>query len=279
MDYRNTGLTARVGTGPSEKAADAGLAHAPLAGMALAFSSGYVDTVGFVVLFGLFATHLTGNLVILGAQLVDGQGGMQTKLLAVPVFLLVVVVVTALADRAHSSARSLAACFAAETLLLALFMLAGVSWGPFADPDQWAAMVTGLLAVSAMAVRNALCRIHLPMCPPITVMTGNVTQMVMDLTRWAMNPAHNSAVRAQSRASMRRHVPGLMAFLAGVMCGAWAYAALGFLALVCPVLVSAALTRQARMQADQLAQRQAEQALKLRWQPTQPLIDAEQWRR
>jgi uncharacterized membrane protein YoaK (UPF0700 family) len=138
-------------------------------------------------------------------------------------------------------------------------------------------MLTGLLAVSAMAVRNALCRIHLPMIPPSTVMTGNVTQMVMDLTRCAMHPAHNSGLRAQAHASMRRHVPGLMAFLAGVLCGAWAYAAVGFLALSGPVMVSAAFTRQARVQANQLARRQAEQALKLRWQPTQPLVDAETW--
>jgi hypothetical protein len=34
-----------------------------LTGSALGFTAGYVDTVGFVALFGLFTAHVTGNFI------------------------------------------------------------------------------------------------------------------------------------------------------------------------------------------------------------------------
>src|SRR5271154_103967 len=59
--------------------------------MLLSVNGGYVDTAGFLALHGLFTTHVTGNFVTLGAALVLGTSGAAAKLLALPVFCLVVV--------------------------------------------------------------------------------------------------------------------------------------------------------------------------------------------
>ena len=53
----------------------------------------YGDTVGFLGLQGLFTALVTGNFVTLGASLALGTSGAIAKLLALPVFCLVVIVV------------------------------------------------------------------------------------------------------------------------------------------------------------------------------------------
>ena len=58
----------------------------------LSVNGGYVDTAGFLALQGLFTSHVTGNFVTLGAALVLGTSGVVTKLLALPMFCVVVFV-------------------------------------------------------------------------------------------------------------------------------------------------------------------------------------------
>ena len=58
----------------------------------LSFNGGYVDAVGFLALQGLFTAHVTGNFVTIGAALVLGTSGVVAKLLALPVFCVVIVV-------------------------------------------------------------------------------------------------------------------------------------------------------------------------------------------
>src|SRR6266446_863181 len=58
----------------------------------LSLNAGYVDTAGFLALQGLFTAHVTGNFVTLGAALVLGSAGAVAKLLALPVFCIVVIV-------------------------------------------------------------------------------------------------------------------------------------------------------------------------------------------
>ena len=48
----------------------------------LAAIAGYVDTLSFVALFGLFTAHVTGNFVTLAAALLYGTHGAIGKVLA-----------------------------------------------------------------------------------------------------------------------------------------------------------------------------------------------------
>src|SRR5258707_14496535 len=147
----------------------------------LSFVAGFVDTAGFLGLQGLFTAHVTGNFVTLGATLVLGTHGAIAKLLALPEFMLVVALVrlagAALMARQWPAVRLL---LIAKVVLLVAFFVLAVTLGPFADSDAPAALVTGFAGVAAMAVQNAVQRIHLGSLPPGTLMTGNTTQAVLD---------------------------------------------------------------------------------------------------
>src|ERR1700745_96164 len=58
----------------------------------LAFTAGFVDTCGFILLLGLFTAHVTGNFVLIGATLAAPRPGILAKLLAFPTFILVVAI-------------------------------------------------------------------------------------------------------------------------------------------------------------------------------------------
>jgi uncharacterized membrane protein YoaK (UPF0700 family) len=147
----------------------------------LSFNAGYVDTAGFLALHGLFTAHVTGNFVTLGASLVTGTTGAMAKLLALPVFCLVVALVRllryALIRRKRPVLRTM--------LMLMLLLIAGAAlalyFGPFPNGDSVSAILTGLTFVAAMAIQNAVQRVHLSHAPPTTLMTGTTTQVMLDL--------------------------------------------------------------------------------------------------
>jgi uncharacterized membrane protein YoaK (UPF0700 family) len=65
----------------------------------LSVAAGCTEGIGFLVgLNVLFTAHITGNLVILAAQIAGGVAGQISKILSVPVFILMVSLAVLLAD-------------------------------------------------------------------------------------------------------------------------------------------------------------------------------------
>jgi uncharacterized membrane protein YoaK (UPF0700 family) len=52
----------------------------------LSFNGGYVDTIGYLSLQGLFTSHVTGNFVTIGAALVFGTSGIVASCWRCPCF-------------------------------------------------------------------------------------------------------------------------------------------------------------------------------------------------
>src|SRR5690349_9882431 len=134
-------------------------AAAILEGALLAFVAGFVDTCGFIALFGLFTAHVTGNFVLIGAAIADYHGGLIAKLLALPLFVIVVAicrtVTVMMDDRRMNAAIPLVGC---QILFLAGFLACGIASAPLHDGDAPLAVLTGMLAVTAMAIQNAASR-------------------------------------------------------------------------------------------------------------------------
>lgn len=205
----------------------------------LSYNGGFVDTAGFLGLQGLFTAHVTGNFVTLGAALVNGSHGIIGKILALPEF----VVVVALARLAGMALRArqlpvLRTLLAAKVVLLICFFALAVSCGPFPDANTAAALLTGFAGIAAMAVQNAVQRVHLPAQPPTTLMTGTTTQATIDAVDLITGVV--GAQRDAIRARFYRLSLAILYFGSGCATAALLYAWVGFWCLAVPVLVGLA---------------------------------------
>jgi uncharacterized membrane protein YoaK (UPF0700 family) len=205
------------------------------ANTALAFVAGFVDVVGFAALFGLFTSHVTGNFIVLGSEIVHtSSAGVLAKLLALPVFAAVVALVRLIVlyheHRAWPAARTL---LIVEIVVLAAFMGAGVAVVPVTNPDALGPVLAGMMGVAAMAVQNAASRLVFTNHVPTTVMTGNTTQAVIDLIDMHRSGAPDLSASARQR--LKLMLPGIAGFAMGAVAGAYGYIFLSFWCLLIPI--------------------------------------------
>lgn len=205
----------------------------------LCFNAGFVDTAGFVTLHGLFTAHVTGNIVTFAAALADGRMPSISKIIAVPVFCFVVIAARllshALVERGFDDFRIL---MAAKLILLAHAALVAIQMGVPLVADSANAVMMGMTLVSAMALQNALHRTHLTDAPPSTVMTGTITQLLLDITHvWKPRAG---ADPAPVRERLRRFGVFLASFCAGCAAAALLYLVAGVWCFLVPPLVAVA---------------------------------------
>ena len=204
----------------------------------LGFNVGYVDTAGFLALHGLFTAHVTGNFVTLGAALIHGSAGAISKLAALPVFCAMVVLArwasNGLVARGKSPVHTL---IGVKVILLALAAWLMVAYGPFEDADVPAAFTAGMLMVGAMALQNAIHRMHLGQMPPSTLMTGNTTQVMIELADLLRGVEGDALAGVKAR--LKKMLPAIFVFALGCALAALAYVWVGMWCFVLPPVVAA----------------------------------------
>jgi uncharacterized membrane protein YoaK (UPF0700 family) len=205
----------------------------------LSFNGGYVDTAGFLALQGLFTAHVTGNFVTFGASVALGTSGAVAKLLALPTFCVVIILVRLLAH--VLSGRSLPVVrtlLSLKFLLLAVAAVLAIRLGPFVDGNSRQAILTGMILVSAMAIQNALHRVHFASAPPSTLMTGTTTQIMIDVADLLLGvPAE---ARAAWRLRIRRMTVAVVAFALGCGSAAALFVLVGMSCFLLPPLLALA---------------------------------------
>jgi uncharacterized membrane protein YoaK (UPF0700 family) len=199
----------------------------------LSIIAGSVDVISFLGLGGLFAAHITGNLVVLAAHVVTGRAASLALILSVPVFIAVLgltrLVAAGLEKTHHHPLQPLLALqFVLLVSLLATWVAAGSSLNPAAP----AGVVVGMLGVAAMAVQNALVRI-LVGAPATAVMTTDVTTFMMDIGAILFRRDPSEIAHARTRA--RRTWPAIVAFTVGCSFGAVLEATIGLWSLALPI--------------------------------------------
>jgi uncharacterized membrane protein YoaK (UPF0700 family) len=197
-------------------------------GVTLGFLAGYVDTLGFIGLFGLFTAHVTGNFVLIGRAMVQPAHEIGPKLLVFPVFILFVALARLLILRwERSGGKQLRNILALQLLLMAATVACAWAALPMIEADAPLALLTGMVCAGAMAVQNAYGKLLLGKAAATTVMTGNVTQLVIDLV---------DSMRGDPDAIGRckKLVWPVLAFGTGCISGALAFGVVGFNGLLLP---------------------------------------------
>ena len=145
----------------------------------LSLIAGLVDVIGYVSL-KLFTAHVTGNIVIIAAQLVYGGPPKMDQILAVPVFILAVAGVWISAQALHRRGPTLSRLLLLiQFLLLVCVLVVAVIYHPDSDPSGLMADVTAMIAIAAMASQYSFLQLAMPGAPSTAVMTGNLTKTVL----------------------------------------------------------------------------------------------------
>lgn len=205
----------------------------------LSFNGGFVDTAGFLGLAGLFTAHVTGNFVTLAHAMVHGSEGLVGKILALPEFILVIALarLTGTVLRTHKLPAMRILLGTKVALLLAFFVLA-VRYGPFPDANTPMALLTGFAGVAAMAMQNAVQRVHMASLPPSTMMTGSTVQVTLDAVDLLTGAKPEQ--RPQVRTRFSRLALAICFFALGCGVAALMYVHVGFWCLALSVVVGLA---------------------------------------
>jgi uncharacterized membrane protein YoaK (UPF0700 family) len=108
--------------------ADTSVAARPRVAITLAAIAGWVDAVGFLVLFGLFTAHLSGNTARLGVELGQGNVGLALYLRGADRRVLVGVVVgMAYIGHRERGSRRLGPLLGMELTLLVVYLGLGTA--------------------------------------------------------------------------------------------------------------------------------------------------------
>ena len=212
----------------------------------LSLTAGSMDVIGFLGLGGLFTAHITGNLVMVAAHVVTGEAAQWAAILSVPVFMLVLCLARLSAGGFETiGLDSLRPLLLVQFLLLSGSLIICVAAWPGIDPNAAIPTVAGMLAVSAMAVQNALVQVSLHGVPATAVITTNIARFTTDVGTILLGARRDEVVAARERAD--RLWPSIAGFIIGCCVGAVCEARFGLCALALPAgLALLALTTAAK---------------------------------
>lgn len=203
----------------------------------LSFVGGWADVATFIGLDYLLSAHITGNIVVFAAQVVDGPTVSDAlKVLMIPVFFAAVMLITLLNDAHHQKQPDkpwLSRLLTFEAILLIVGGLSALV-GPMIWPDIKGFLFDAHVAtiiVTAMAFQNAAHRLY-PLGAATTVMTGNVTQFCID---WLRVRKNTTATTGRPRVFPEAGLPmQILAFAAGCLVSAVTTKSYGVATVIIP---------------------------------------------
>jgi uncharacterized membrane protein YoaK (UPF0700 family) len=222
-----------------------------LTAIVLSFIAGYVDVAGFLKLNGLFVVHLTGNLVVGGAELAGvGSALVWVRLAVIPVFIAAVILTTVFFRKLQPPRSSL---LWLEAIALSIFAIVSIRLVPATNLPVAAVtmFVAGSTGVFAMGVQNTLMREIFGSFAPTTIMTGNLTQFTIDLARITFIKDYHlvedlERQKQEIKQQIRKVGDNLLGFILGTILGAFITSLFNLWSLLLPTSLAIFLATNAR---------------------------------
>jgi len=210
--------------------------------------AGYVDAAGFASLIGLFPAHITGEIV--GEALALSSGHAQdhlTRLWVLPVFVASVVMATLVARlRRRNGQRALTGLLALVSAALALFSASDALTRVLHAGPHLSFLLGGGCAVAAMGFQNSLMRESLASSCPTTVMTGNLTHVVIEIVDHAFSKIARPNKRDRKpRSHLGPIAIALLAFIGCAVLGGFLTRLVGSASAILPTALTVVLTARA----------------------------------
>jgi len=187
---------------------------------ALSLLAGATDVTSWLLLGGFFSAHVTGNLVVIAADVVAGRAPGVASVLAIPVFVLITAAATLASRRlvlnGMSAQMLTTVLLGAQTLLLVLAAALSFATRASADPSQPLAVIIGLCAVCAMATQNAFLHLIPPKAASTAVMTGNLVAGTIALVDLVLSRGASGSAWSRWHSAW----PLLAGFVGGCLIGA-----------------------------------------------------------
>jgi uncharacterized membrane protein YoaK (UPF0700 family) len=200
----------------------------------LSLVAGVVDVTGFLRLDHVFTAHITGNLVVMADQIVNGGPPHVPQLLAIPVFAGAVALAYFLARRRRQGADGGRLLLVVQSFLLFVVFAIALR-APRRDLLAHGGVPAAMVAVAAMAFQNTYLRVVAHESATTTVMTGNVASSIIAALSLVWPGPFTRAFASQN---LRRTLPLVIGFFLGCAVGAAGAARLGPWAWAVPALLS-----------------------------------------
>ena len=193
--------------------------------------AGYCDTTTFVAGNETFSAHVTGNFILLAAQVVGADASAWLKLTTFPVFIISVIIGGWLIGKTTARYTLLLI----ESIILITTSVLALVFQSYVGPEQqWPVYAVVLLVVFALGLQNAFGKVFAKeITGPTTIMTGNVTQAALDIGTLFRNKFKGP----ETEQSLQKLLVNIGGFLGGCLLGGVMAKEIGLVAVGLPGLV------------------------------------------
>ena len=199
--------------------------------LVLTIIAGYCDTITFVAADKIFSAHVTGNFIVFAYQMVKGSDGdAWIKLMTFPVFMFSVMTGGWIGAR-FANRHFLLFC---EGLVLIFGGIIAYVLGSLKNGAvTWPMYLVTMIVVFAMGLQNAYGKLFAKdKLGPTTMMTGNVTQIALDIRGMIMTGFNNADIVT----GFKKGLVMIGGFLIGCVLGAYVGKLFGLVGIVLPGL-------------------------------------------